>query len=101
MANNLRLSSRSFRILTAVIGVVLLVSTCLYSINTDMNHTAEVLTHRVEYIEGQCTDYSSLTLASEAKSWLQRNRERPSSAPGTSGTVTCSMMAPRPPSMRC
>ena len=71
MANNLRLSSRSFRILTAVIGVVLLVSTCLYSINTDMNHTAEVLTHRVEYIEGQCTDYSSLTLASEAKSILR------------------------------
>ena len=71
MANNLRLSSRSFRILTAVIGVVLLVSTCLYSINTDMNHTAEVLTHRVEYIEGQCTDYSSLTLASEAKSMLR------------------------------
>jgi len=71
MANNLRLSSRSFRILTAVIGVVLLVSTCLYSINTDMNHTAEVLPHRVEYIEGQCTDYSSLTLASEAKSMLR------------------------------
>ena len=71
MANNLRLSSRSFRILTAVIGVVLLVSTCLYSINIDMNHTAEVLTHRVEYINGQCTDYSSLTLASEAKSLLR------------------------------
>ena len=71
MANNLHLSSRSFRILTAVIGVVLLVSTCLYSINIDMNHMAEVLTHRVEYIEGQCTDYSSLTLASEAKSILR------------------------------
>ena len=82
MANNLRLSSRSFRILTAVIGVVLLVSTCLYSINTDMNHTAEVLTHRVESINGQCTDYSSLTLASEAKKPAARNRERPAVRPG-------------------
>ena len=71
MANNLRLSSLRFRILTAVIGVVLLVGTFLYSINTDMNNITEVLTHRVEYIEGQCTYYSSLTLASEAKSMLR------------------------------
>ena len=60
-----------FRLLSVLIGVLLLVSISFYSANTDIATAEDALSTRVDYIKEQCADYSSLNLASEAKSLLR------------------------------
>ena len=60
-----------FWLLSVLIGVLLLVSISFYSANTDIATAEDALSTRVDYIKEQCADYSSLNLASEAKSLLR------------------------------
>ena len=60
-----------FRLLSVLVGVLLLVSISFYSANTDIATAEDALSTRVDYIKEQCADYSSLNLASEAKSLLR------------------------------
>lgn len=60
-----------FRLLSVLIGILLLVSISFYSANTDIATAEDALSTRVDYIKEQCADYSSLNLASEAKSLLR------------------------------
>ena len=60
-----------FWLLSVLIGVLLLVSISFYSAHTDIATAEDALSTRVDYIKEQCADYSSLNLASEAKSLLR------------------------------
>ena len=60
-----------FWLLSVLIGMLLLVSISFYSANTDIATAKDALSTRVDYIKEQCADYSSLNLASEAKSLLR------------------------------
>ena len=71
MAAKRNLSTREFRILAGIIGVLLLVGIYIYSIRTDTAVAKEVLADRVAYIKEQCIDYNGLNLASESKSLLR------------------------------
>ena len=74
-----------FWLLSVLIGVLLLVSISFYSANTDIATAEDALSTRVDYIKEQCADYSSLNLASEAKSLL-RVTESAQQCAGISGT---------------
>ena len=60
-----------FRLLSVLIGILLLVAIYFYSVNTDTAAAEDALSTRVDYIKEQCADYSSLNLASESKSLLR------------------------------
>ena len=60
-----------FRLLTVVIGLLLLLIIGLYSIRTDNFEGEQNFASRVDYIKDQCDDYTSLSLATESKSMLR------------------------------
>ena len=60
-----------FRLLTVVIGLLLLLIIGLYSIRTDNFEGEQNFASRVDYIKDQCDDYTSLSLAAESKSMLR------------------------------
>ena len=66
------LSARlGFRLMTVVIGLLLLLIIGLYSIRTDNFEGEQNFASRVDYIKDQCDDYTSLSLATESKSMLR------------------------------
>ena len=71
MAAKRNLSTREFRALAGIIGVLLIVGIYIYSIRVDTAAAEEILANRVAYIKEQCTDYSGLSLAAESKSLLR------------------------------
>lgn len=71
-----------FWLLSVLIGMLLLVSISFYSANTDIATAEDALSTRVDYIKEQCADYSSLNLASEAKSLLRVTESAQQCAPG-------------------
>ena len=60
-----------FRLLTVVIGLLLLLIIGAYSIRTDNFEGEQNFASRVDYIKDQCDDYTSLSLAAESKSMLR------------------------------
>ena len=56
-----------FRLLTVVIGLLLLLIIGAYSIRTDNFEGEQNFASRVDYIKDQCDDYTSLSLATESK----------------------------------
>ena len=60
-----------FRLLTVVIGLLLLLIIGAYSIRTDNFEGEQNFASRVDYIKDQCDDYTSLSLATESKSMLR------------------------------
>ena len=60
-----------FRLLTVVIGLLLLLIIGVYSIRTDNFEGEQNFASRVDYIKDQCDDYTSLSLAAESKSMLR------------------------------
>ena len=71
MQTNPRRAVLGFRLLTVVIGLLLLLIIGLYSIRTDNFEGEQNFASRVDYIKDQCDDYTSLSLATESKSMLR------------------------------
>lgn len=71
MQTNPRRTVLGFRLLTVVIGLLLLLIIGAYSIRTDNFEGEQNFASRVDYIKDQCDDYTSLSLAAESKSMLR------------------------------
>lgn len=71
MQTNPRRAVLGFRLLTVVIGLLLLLIIGAYSIRTDNFEGEQNFASRVDYIKDQCDDYTSLSLATESKSMLR------------------------------